>query len=121
MLSIIVGKPGSGKSYHMSMLLVEMLTDWVRYEMTNGKPFDSSIWINIKLLEDGLNETVSERVGQDVDAWKYINFCDDSFFNDPECTYWWSKFPPKSVIVIDEVHFYLGKKVEYGSLDLEQE
>ena len=121
MLSIIAGKPGQGKSFHMMMLLVTMLTDWLRYELKHGKPFDSSIWINIRVLEEGLNETVSHRVGQKVDAWKYIHFCDPSFFNDSECTYWWSKFPPKSVIVIDEVHQYLGKKIEFGSLDLEQE
>ena len=120
MLSIIAGKPGSGKSYHMSMLLVDMLTEWVRYELKHGKPFDSSIWINIVLREEGLNETISKRLGKQVNAWKYINYCDTAFFNDPECTYWWTKFPAKSVIVIDEVHFHLGKKVEYGSLDLEQ-
>ena len=121
MLTIIAGKPGSGKSYHMSMLLVDMLTDWARYELKHREPYDSSVWINITLREDGLNETISKRVGQEVDVWKYINFCDSSFFNDTECIYWWTKFPAKAVIVIDEVHVYLGKKVEYGSLDLESE
>jgi len=122
MLTIIAGKPGQGKSYHMTMLLVDMLTEWVRYELrNNGEPYDSSIWINIVLKEEGLNKTISERVGQEVDVWKYINFCDKDFFNDPQCTYWWAKFPDKAVIVIDEVHKYLGKKVEYGSLDLETE
>ena len=121
MLTIIAGKPGQGKSYHMSLLLVEMLTEWVRSELKKGEPFDSSIWINIRMMEEGLNETVSKRIGQEVDVWKYINFCDDQFFNDSECTYWWTKFPEKSVIVIDEVHKYLGKKIEFGSLDMEQE
>jgi len=96
LLSIIAGKPGSGKSYHMTMLLVDMLTDWARYELKHGEPFDSSIWINIKMLEEGLNELVSKRVGQEVDVWKYIHYCDDSFFNDPECTFWWTKFPAKA-------------------------
>ena len=121
MLCIIAGKPGSGKSYHMATLLVDMLTDWVRYEIKHGIAFDSSIWINITLRIEGLNETIGKRVGQDVDVSKYIHFCESSFFNDSECTYWWTKFPSKSVIVIDEVHVYLGKKVEFGSLDLEQE
>ena len=120
MLSIIAGKPGQGKSYHMAMLLVDMLTEWVRYELREGKLFDSSIWTNIVLREEGLNETIGKRLGKKVDAWKYINYCDTTFFNDPECSFWWTKFPPKSVIVIDEVHFHLGKKVEYGSLDMEQ-
>jgi len=119
-LSIIAGKPGSGKSYHMSKLLVDMLEDWVRHELKKGKPYDSSVWLNITLKLDGLNETISKRVGQEVDVSHYIYFCDASFFNDSEKTYWWEKFPAKSVIVIDEVHVYLGKSVECGSLDLEQ-
>ena len=119
-LSIIAGKPGSGKSYHMMSLLVDMLTDWVRHEKKEKKPYDSSVWINITLRMEGLNETIGKRVGYEVDVSKYVNFCDSSFFNDSECTYWWTKFPEKAVIVIDEVHVYLGKKVEYGSLDMEQ-
>jgi hypothetical protein len=121
MLSIIAGKPGSGKTYHMSTLLVDMLTDWVRYELKHAEPYDSSVWTNIVFNESGLNETISNRIGKDVDAWKYMNYCDNEFFNDPMKIYWWQKFPPKSVIIIDEVHFHLGKKVEYGSLDLETE
>jgi len=62
MLNIIAGKPGSGKSYHMTMLLVDMLTEWARYELrNNGELYDSSIWINIVLQEEGLNETISKR------------------------------------------------------------
>lgn len=121
MLSIICGKPGSGKTYHMSTLLVDMLTDWMRFELKNGTSFDSSIWTNIVFKLDGLNETISKRVGKDVDVSHYIHVCDDEFFHDDANVYWWKKFPPRSVIIIDEVHFYLGKKVEYGSLDLEQE
>jgi len=121
MLSIIAGKPGSGKTYHMSTLLVDMLTDWVRYELKHGEMYNSTIWTNIVFNEEGLNETISKRIGKDVDAWNYMNYCDGTFFNDPDCVYWWHKFPPQSVIIIDEVHFHLGKKVEYGSLDMEQE
>ena len=121
MLSIIAGKPGSGKSYHMATILVDMLTDWVRFEIKNGEPFDSTIWTNIVFRIDGLNETIGKRVGKEVDVSKYMNFCDAEFFQDSENIYWWKKFPAKSVIIIDEVHFYLGKRVEYGSLDLEQE
>jgi hypothetical protein len=130
-LSIIAGKPGSGKTYHMSTLLVDMLTDWLRYEIKHwdeekkdyiyGEEYPSSIWTNIVFNEKGLNETISKRVGQEVDAWKYVHFCDDSFFDDMNCTYWWNKFSAKSVIIIDEVHFHLGRKVDFGSLDLETE
>jgi hypothetical protein len=120
-LSIIAGKPGSGKTYHMSTLLVDMLTDWVRHEMKEGQPYDSSVWTNIVFNEEGLNETVSKRIGKDVDVWKYMNFCDDSFFNDPSCVYWWKKFPDKALIIIDEVHFYLPKSMDFGSIDFEKE
>ena len=121
MLTIIAGKPGSGKSYHMATILVDMLEDWVRDEIKTGEPFDSSVWTNIVFRTDGLNETISKRIGKDVDVSNYMHFCDDEFFQDTESVYWWKKFPAKAVIIIDEVHFHLGKKVEYGSLDLEQE
>jgi adenosyl cobinamide kinase/adenosyl cobinamide phosphate guanylyltransferase len=121
MLTIIAGKPGSGKSYHMATLLVDMLTDWVRYELKHGELYDSLVYTNIVFREEGLNEAVSKRVGQEVDAWKYVFFCDDAFFRDPDCTYWWQKFPVKSVVVLDEVHKYLAKSMDYGSLDLERE
>ena len=121
MLSIIAGKPGSGKSYHVAMLVVDMLSDWVRYELRKGMAYNSSIWTNMKFELDGLNATVGSRVGKEADVSGYMNYCDSDFFNDPDCTYWWNKFPAQSVIIIDEVHFHLGKKVEYGSLDLEQE
>jgi hypothetical protein len=126
-IKIIAGKPGSGKTYHMSTLLVDMLEEWVRYEFRkdeNGNEngaYPSSVWTNIVFNKDGLNETVSKRVGKEVDAWKYMNYCDDDFFHDPTCTYWWTKFPPLAMIIIDEVHFYLGRKIDFGSLDLESE
>ena len=120
-LTIIAGKPGSGKTYHMATLLVDMLTDWARHELKEGKEYDSSIWTNIKFNEEGLNAAVSKRIGKEVDVWKYMNFCDEDFFKDPMKVYWWEKFPAKAVVIIDEVHFYLGRKFEYGSIDLEQE
>jgi len=130
-LSIIAGKPGSGKTYHMSSILVDMLTDWARYEIKHwdeekqeyisGELYPSSVWTNIVYNEEGLNETISKRVGQEVDVWKYMNYCDEDFFRDAECIYWWKKFPAQAVVIIDEVHFHLGVKVEHGSLDLEQE
>ena len=121
MLSIIAGKPGSGKSYHMAGIVVDVLTDWVRYEQKHGTAFDSSIWTNMKFNIEGLNETISKRLGKDVDVEHYIHYCDNDFFNDPDAIYWWKKFPGKSLIIIDEVHMHLGRKVDYGSLDMEAE
>jgi hypothetical protein len=121
MLTIIAGKPGSGKTYHMMSLLTDNLTDWVRYENKHGQPYDSTLQTNIVINIEGLNETVSKRIGKTVDVSPYINFCDEKFFRDDNCVYWWKKFPPKSLIVIDEVHQYLGKSFEYGSIDIETE
>lgn len=121
MLSIISGKPGSGKTYHMAKLLVAMLTDWVRFELKTDSVFESTVWSNIVFNIEGINETISKSVGREVNVSHYIHYCDDSFFSDPECVYWWQKFPKKSMIIIDEVHFHLGRKVDYGSLDLESE
>jgi hypothetical protein len=121
MLTIIAGKPGSGKTYHMMSLLTDNLTDWVRYENKHGQPFDSTLQTNIVINIEGLNETISKRIGKTVDVSPYINYCDDKFFHDDSCVYWWNKFPLKSLIVIDEVHQYLGKSFEYGSIDIETE
>jgi hypothetical protein len=121
MLTIIAGKPGSGKTYHMMSLLTDNLTDWVRYENKHNQPFDSTVQTNIMINLEGLNETISKRIGKEVDVSHYINYCDEAFFRDEDCVYWWNKFPPKSLIVIDEVHQYLGKTVEYSSLDVEAE
>jgi hypothetical protein len=121
MLTIIAGKPGSGKTYHMMSLLTDQLTDWARYENKHGQPFDSTVQTNIVINMDGINETISKRIGKEVDVSGYINYCDEKFFHDESCIYWWNKFPPKSLIVIDEVHQYLGKSFEYGSIDVETE
>jgi hypothetical protein len=121
MLTIIAGKPGSGKTYHMMSLLTDQLTDWVRYENKHGQPFDSTVWTNIVINQEGINETISKRIGKTVDVSPYINFCDESFFHDENCVYWWSKFPSKSLIIIDEVHQYIGKSIDYGSLNVETE
>jgi hypothetical protein len=121
MLTIIAGKPGSGKTYHMMSLLTDNLTDWIRYENKHGQPFDSTVQTNIIINIEGLNETISKRIGKEVDVSPYIHYCDDKFFRDENRVFWWQKFPPKSLIVIDEVHQYLGKTVEYGSLDVEAE
>jgi zona occludens toxin (predicted ATPase) len=58
-------------------------------------------------------------VGKDVDVWHYVNFCDDEFFKDPLKAFWWEKFPVKAVIIIDEVHKYLSRSMDFGSMDLE--
>jgi hypothetical protein len=121
MLTIIAGKPGSGKTYHMMSLLTDNLTDWVRYENKHNKPFESTVQTNIMINIEGLNETISKRIGKETDVSQYINYCDEKFFRDENCVFWWNKFPSKSLIVIDEVHQYLGKTVEYGSLDVEAE
>jgi len=120
-LKIIAGKPGTGKTYHMMSIVADQLTDWVRYEMKHDEPFGSSVWSNIVINMDGLNKTISKRIGKDIDVTKYINVVDDDFFHDENCVYWWKKFPDASLIVIDEVHHYLGKDTEYGSLDTEKE
>jgi hypothetical protein len=121
MLTIIAGKPGSGKTYHMMSLLTDQLTDWVRYENKHGQPFDSTVWTNIVINKDGINETISKRIGKDSDVSHYLNLCEDSFFHDENNVYWWKKFPQKSLIVIDEVHQYISKSIDYGSLDIETE
>jgi len=112
MLSIIAGKPGSGKSYHMASIVVDMLDNWLRYEHKECKPYPSSIWTNMKFNLEGLNETLSKRLGREVDVSHYMNYCDQSFFDAKR--FWWEQFPATAVIIIDEVHFHLAKDMAYG-------
>jgi len=122
-LSIIVGKPGSGKSYYCVENLAKQVEDWVRYELAEGHPFERLLLTNIPVKVDALNEYLSDKIGEPVDASHYVKILTDADFGAPtenpnwtkkedRFLYWWDTFPDKSLIVIDEVHHYLGEEQE---------
>lgn len=93
MFGLFSGKPGTGKTFEMMRRLVDDIADWIRYEEREGEEFPRKLYTNIVINIDGLNRTLSDRLGKEVDASKYIVFLDDAFFNNPEKIYWWETFP----------------------------
>ncbi|MGL4941804.1 MAG: zonular occludens toxin domain-containing protein [Thermoguttaceae bacterium] len=106
MLTIVVGKPGTGKSYHVVAGLVDFFCDCARYEKANaGKEFERVVFSNLHLDVDALNDLVVRRTGiRDADVSHYYRFLDPAFFVTPD---WWKTFPEGSHVVVDEVHKYL--------------
>jgi broad-specificity NMP kinase len=72
MLDIICGKPGSGKTYHCASMLVDMLTDWCKYEKKNNQKFSRRLFTNIQINVDQLNKVIESRVGFIVLLCGYI-------------------------------------------------
>ncbi|MGL4944153.1 MAG: zonular occludens toxin domain-containing protein [Thermoguttaceae bacterium] len=110
MLQIIVGKPGTGKTYHCVSMLVDHVADWCRHELKTGEEFSRKMYTNVRFHEEALDEAVSHRIGKPVEASKYVVFCDDLFFKGS--AHWWEQFPHGSLIVLDEVHHHLGADLD---------
>lgn len=114
-LSLIVGKPGSGKSYYAVKRIIQELVDWCVFERDNNESYERIIYTNLILNLDRINEYVSNSIGENVDVSKYIFFMDNDFFFDIDRSEkivrkkrWWQELPESAFCVIDEVHHYLG-------------
>ncbi|MDO4551769.1 MAG: zonular occludens toxin domain-containing protein [Planctomycetia bacterium] len=105
MIEVIVGKPGSGKSYLAVKQIAEKLCDWCAYEVRNSTPFQMSIYTNLKLNLDACQDYIKRHLGQDVDVKKYITLLDSDFFlRDGSAYEWWHDIPSYTYVVLDEVH-----------------
>ena len=105
MIELIVGKPGSGKSYLAVKQIAEKLVDWANYEARENKPFEMSVYTNLKLNIEACNDYVKKKTGKNIDVSNYINLLDDKFFyKGGIAVEWWENIPPYSYIVLDEVH-----------------
>lgn len=123
-LTIIEGKPGSGKTYHSVWMVAQNIENWIRAEIKTGEPFSRSLWTNIKIDIDELSKYLSEKIGQTVDAGYYVHHLDDAFFSHyipvsktltdpqgkPRPEFWWDQFPENALVIIDEVHKHLGNE-----------
>lgn len=122
-LTIICGKPGSGKSYFAVHKLAQDLLDWARYELKEEKDFSRVLYSNIPLNVVEFQGFFDAHGLGAVDAAKYIKTVDDTFFFDSDsrgrrvCKEWWKDFPVNAYILIDEVHQYLPQDMS-GSKDL---
>jgi zona occludens toxin (predicted ATPase) len=113
-LSLYIGKPGSGKSYYAVLKIVSLLVDWLQYEHREGVPFGRKIYTNLVLNIPEISKYVSNKVGRIVDVTDYIFFMNDDFFFEKnlsgqnERIEWWKNLPEGAFCIIDEVHHYLG-------------
>jgi zona occludens toxin (predicted ATPase) len=114
-LSLIVGKPGSGKSYFAVKRIIQELIDFCHYELNNNEQYERLIFTNLVLNYNEIDKYVSNSIGEIVEASKYIFFMDNDFFFDVDHKLkivnrkkWWQDIPESAFCVIDEVHHYLS-------------
>lgn len=112
MLYLIIGKPGSGKSYFAVSKIAENLVDFARFEKRENKHHERVIYTNLQLNIDAINKYVSNQIGSDIDVSHYIKFLDSDFFFDKSSgsvspRLWWEEIPNGALVVIDEVHEYV--------------
>ena len=133
MISIVIGKPGSGKSYHITRYIVDYLT-----KLAKKKETKRVIFTNISLNLVNLQKYFDER-GIKINVSHFVKLLteDDLCFNpdylqDGEVkeekrgarkyrvispgsqAFFWNRFPDDALIIIDEVQKYIGSVKEYG-------
>ena len=108
MLTIIEGKPGSGKSYYATLQISEVVKQ------------RRKIYTNLSLNLDALSAYVG------FDASQYVTLLDDDFLKQDKSFlviggkkpptdskyYWWNRFDNGALIVIDEIQRILMKTPE---------
>lgn len=109
-LNLIIGKPGSGKSYFAVSKIAENLCDFARYEKAHCESAEGGFWTNLRLNLEECNKYVKSNTGIDFDSEKYLHCLEDSFFYADDGTTpreWWLDIPIKQTVVVDEVHQYI--------------
>ena len=128
MISIVIGKPGSGKTYHMVRYLFDMLCDLLKKSDN-----DRTIYTNISVNIQEFNRQLSEKFGQVIDVSSLLTVLDanelkfdprlvapedriekrvagKSFFSVAATSkaFFWNRFPDDALIMIDEIQKYLS-------------
>ena len=112
-ISLIIGKPGSGKSYFAVSKIADMVREWCAFEARENKPFTRQLYTNLYLNVEEFQKYVDAKNGVGVDVAKYLHHLDDDFFytqsgEGPRVPRkWWDDIPNESMIAIDEVHQYM--------------
>lgn len=127
MISILIGKPGSGKSYHATKEILKLLENDIRRNASR------KVYTNIALNIEEVNIYLSTELGEEVDVSSRVVLLDDSFFvfdrslvresdfktfnqgirrtqvvRDDSLGYWWNRFENDAVIIIDEIQRFVG-------------
>ena len=119
-LSVIFGKPGAGKSYYAVLRIAEYLEDFCRSELKEGVEHPRKIYTNLPLNLNALDDYVSEKIGKNVSASKYVHLLNEDFFVEKGSSGvikkkdWWDIIPNGALIVIDEVQHYLSSSKDEG-------
>ncbi len=133
-ISILLGKPGSGKSYHATRKIAQVLCSWARKSST-----DACIVTNLSLNLENLEAYVSRYTGVSDFVASHVKLVDDSFLMfdrsqllptdikqekrgfrvyevvDPSsAAYFWNRLPDGAFVVLDEFQKYVGSIKEYG-------
>lgn len=109
-ISLIIGKPGSGKSYYAVSKIADQLCDFARYEQRNQQPAEGGFWTNLHLNFEECDKYVKNNTSIKFDSSRYLHLLEDSFFYEEDGKTpreWWEDIPIEQTIVIDEVHQYI--------------
>lgn len=126
MITIVIGKPGSGKSYDTVRNLLRILeNDVKRGEIRR-------VYTNLPLNVKGINDYLSKKLDKKIDVSSSITLLNNDFFTfddslvteedyvkqgvgnstkkrvrDESKGYWWNRFEDNALIIIDEIQKYL--------------
>jgi len=132
-ISILLGKPGSGKTYHATRKIASVLCAWSRKEHAGV------IVTNLPLRLDNLDAYVERHTGVKNFVKDHIQLVDENFLRfdrsklrpgdvtqelrgcrtyevvDPYSpAYFWNRLPDGAFVVVDEMQKYVGSIKEYG-------
>ena len=127
MITVVVGKPGSGKSYDCVRNLLQVL------EADIKKGSVRKVYTNLALNVPAIEAYLEKRLGQKVDLSASIVVLEPDFFkfrsdllqssdvvtqgsglskkrriSDNSLGYWWNRFDDGAYIIIDEIQQYLS-------------
>lgn len=100
MITIVIGKPGSGKSYDTVSRLADDMVDRI-----NRSAELPTIVTNLKLNLDAFTEYVAKQTKKEVD-FQIITLTDEDL--NEYC--WWRNLPENSRIILDESQFYWSSR-----------
>lgn len=128
MINIVIGKPGSGKTYHMVRYIYDVVSDLLRKDT-----LDRVIYTNVSVNIDEFNRQLSEEFKTEIDVTCIIKTLsaddlryDSSLIDDEDkqvkrvagkafysvnpnsLAFFWNRFADNALIIIDEIQKYLS-------------